>query len=304
MNKDKIEETVKNEAEIDKKAEAAPNCIGTKKKRFRTLRAAIVATLMFTLICGIIYPVTAVMLSETLFPYEANGSVITVTLADGSKRVYGSELMGQQFDQPYYLLGRVNNGAPTNLSPEGPEHTANMNVRLEYLRKLGYVKEGMPQNLLTSSGSGTDPHITPDDAEWQVEYLAKNRFNYGWRLVTDQEGNIVSYIRLEEYQIADGEEVPADAIAGSIITVDVFDEPLKENDEVTVYCGEPVKHNLYFKPAAVDEGLTVLNDYDAHQYEGYVRSIIEKYTEGRWLWIFGDPTVNVLLVNLALDGLL
>ena len=145
---------------------------------------------MFTLICGIIYPVTAVMLSETLFPYEANGSVITVTLADGSKRVYGSELMGQQFDQPYYLLGRVNNGAPTNLSPEGPEHTANMNVRLEYLHKLGYVKEGMPQNLLTSSGSGTDPHITPDDAEWQVEYLAKNRFNYGWRLVTDQEGNI------------------------------------------------------------------------------------------------------------------
>ncbi len=79
---------------------------------------------------------------------------------------------------------------------------------------------------------------------------------------------------------------------------------MEENDEVTVYCGEPVKHNLYFKPAAVDEGLTVLNDYDAHQYEGYVRSIIEKYTEGRWLWIFGDPTVNVLLVNLALDGLL
>ena len=55
-----------------------------------------------------------------------------------------------------------------------------------------------------------------------------------------------SYIRLEEYQIADGEEVPADAIAGSIITVDVLDEPLEENDEVTVYCGEPVKHNLYF----------------------------------------------------------
>ena len=92
MNKDKIEETVKNEAEVENKMEAAPNGTAAKKKRFRTLRAAIIATLMFTLICGIIYPVTAVMLSETLFPYEASGSVITVTLADGSKRVYGSEI--------------------------------------------------------------------------------------------------------------------------------------------------------------------------------------------------------------------
>ncbi len=54
----------------------------------------------------------------------------------------------------------------------------------------------------------------------------------------------------------------------------------------------------------VETGYTILNDYDEEVYEGYVRDVISKYTEGHWLWIFGDPTVNVLLVNSALDGLL
>ena len=304
MNKDKFEDqAVKSEGELQKKIEAAPSGAAPRKKRFRTLRAAVVSVLMCTLICGVIYPVTATMLSKTLFPYEADGSVVTVTLADGTQRIYGSELMGQKFDSPFYLLGRVNNGAPTNISPENPEHQDNMNARLEYLRKLGYTKNGLPQNLLTSSGSGTDPHITPADAEWQVEYLAKNRFNYGWRLVIDENGNIVDYIRLEEYQITEGEQIPSDAIAGSLITVDVLEQPVEKNGS-KIYCTEPIEHTLYFKPAAVETGLTVLNDYDAQKYEAHVRGIIEQYTEGRWLWIFGDPTVNVLLVNLALDGLL
>lgn len=255
--------------------------------------------LAFTLICGVAYPFIATLISKTAFPYEADGSQIVVTLADGTQRVYGSELIGQEFNEPYYLLGRVNKGAPMNVSPENPEHQSNMSARLEYLRKLGYTKDGVPQNLLTSSGSGVDPHITPDDAEWQVEYLAKNRFEYGWRLVTDAEGNVVDYIRLEETEYTESEDV----IEGSYITVDMLEEPIVEDGQ-TVYCAEPETHVLYFKPAEADEGMTVLNEYDAEAYEVYIRETIDEYTEGRWLWIFGEPTVNVLLVNLALDGLL
>lgn len=81
MNKDKFEDqAVKSEGELQKKIEAAPSGAAPRKKRFRTLRAAVVSVLMFTLICGVIYPVTATMLSKTLFPYEADGSVVTVTL--------------------------------------------------------------------------------------------------------------------------------------------------------------------------------------------------------------------------------
>lgn len=281
------------EAEVTDSAVAA-----VKKKRFGTLRAALVAVLAFTLICGIVYPFIAVIISKTAFPYEANGSQIIVTMPDGTQKIYGSELIGQEFDKPYYLLGRVNNGAPTNQSPEGDGFQENTAKRLEYLRKLGYDKADVPANLLTSSGSGVDPHISPADAEWQVADLAQNRFDYGWRLVVDADGNVADYIRLEE---TDAEE--PNAVKGSYVTVDALEESMKENGK-TVYYAEPETHTLYFKPASVDEGLTVLDEYDAAAYEAYVRDVIDQYTEGRWLWIFGDPTVNVLLVNLALDGLL
>ncbi len=271
------------------------------KKRRGTLRAALVAVLAFTLICGVIYPVVATAVSGTVFPYEANGSQIVVTLANGEQRVYGSELIGQQFDKPYYLFGRVNGGSPSNISPESHDHQANMAARLEYLRKLGYTKDGVPQNLITSSGSGIDPHVSPADAEWQVEYLARNRFNYGWRLVVDEDGKVVDYIRLQEY--AAEEVLPEDAIEGSLVTVEMREEAINV-DGTVYYCEEPETKTLHFKPAQVEAGLTVLNDYDVAAYEAHVRGVIKQYTEGRWLWIFGDPTVNVLLVNLALDGLL
>lgn len=270
-----------------------------KKRRFGTLRAAVVAVLVFMLLCGVLYPFGVTVVAKTMFPYEANGSVITVTLADGTTRTYGSEQMGQAFDKPYYLFGRVNKGAPTNISPESLDHQDNMRARIEYLRKLGYAKDQLPENLITSSGSGTDPHIFPADAEWQVEYLAKNRFDYGWRLVTDADGNVVDYIRLKEVEAG----TPG-AIEGSLVSVEVLEEPIVKEDESKIYCAEPVTEKLYFAPAETEEGLTVLNEYDKEKYESHLREIIHRYTEGRWLWIFGEKTVNVLLVNLALDGLL
>ena len=270
-----------------------------KKRRLGTLRTAIIAVLVFMLLCGILYPFGVTIVAKTMFPYEANGSVITVTLADGKPRTFGSEEMGQTFDKPYYLFGRVNKGSPTNISPESPEHQDNMRARIEYLRKLGYTKDQLPENLITSSGSGADPHIFPADAEWQVEYLAKNRFDYGWRLVLDADGNVADYIRLNEVDAG-----THGAIEGALVSVAMLEEPIVAEDGSKTFCAEPVTEKLYFATAETEEGLTVLNEYDKEKYESYLREIIDRYTEGRWLWIFGEKTVNVLLVNLALDGLL
>lgn len=194
-----------------------------KKKRFAVLRAALVALLAFTIICGILYPVSVTIVAQTVFPYEANGSIITVTLKNGEKRVYGSELIGQEFTEGKYLLGRINLGAPSNLGPGSDEFKELLAERIAYLNSLGHF-ENIPSELVTSSGSGVDPHITPEAAKYQI-------------------GRIVEYRN----------ETLAD------------DQKINAKD---------------------------------------VEKTIKKYTEGRFLWIFGEKRVNVLLVNLALDGLI
>lgn len=205
-------------------AESAEKAI--KKKKFTTVRPALVCLFIFTLICGIIYPVSVTLTAQTLFPYEANGSQITVTLADGTQRVYGSELIGQNYENAKYLFGRINSGAPTNLSPESEDFKAlikeRMAERKEKLAAIGYADaQDIPDELLTSSGSGVDPHISPKAAYFQIPAIVKARSQSG--------------------------------------------ETLTESD---------------------------------------VKAVIDKYTEGRFLWIFGEKRVNVLLVNLALDRLL
>lgn len=198
----------------------------TKKRRFAMVRAALMCLLVFTVICGIIYPLSVTLFAQTAFPYQANGSQIEVTLADGTKRVYGSELIGQNYENAQYLFGRVNTGAPTNLSPESEEYKALIEERIaerkEKLALVGYADtQDIPDELLTSGGSGVDPHISPKAAYFQIPAIVAARN-------------------------ANGEEIT----------------------------------------------------------EKQVKAIIDKYTEGRFLGIFGEKRVNVLLVNLALDGLL
>lgn len=101
-----------------------------KKKRFQTARAAIVCLLIFTVLCGVVYPITLTLVSKAAFPYEAEGSQIVVTLPDGTQRVYGSELIGQNYENPKYMFGRVNTGAPSNLSPESDEYQDLLNERI------------------------------------------------------------------------------------------------------------------------------------------------------------------------------
>lgn len=183
--------------------------------------------LVFMIICGLIYPVFITGASQLLFKDKVNGSIIEV---NGKK--YGSVLLAQEFTGDEYLWGRVMNldtstftdengevlmyAAPSNLSPASEEYEKLVSERIEKIKASNPDKkdEPIPVDLVTSSGSGLDPHISVAAAEYQVERIAKAR------------------------NISTGE----------------------------------------------------------------VEQIIEKYTKGRALGVFGEETVNVLQVNLALDG--
>lgn len=182
---------------------------------------------LFTIVFGLGYTLVVTGVAQHAFPYQANGSLITV---DG--KVVGSELIGQNFDDEAHMWGRIQNvsivegedgelmayGAPSNLSPASEEYRQLIDARVKKIRAANpdADMDAVPVDLVTCSGSGLDPEISPDAAEYQVPRLAK----------------------------ATG----------------------KSEDEV--------------------------------------REIIAQCTKGRFLGVFGEPTVNVLKVNLMLDGAL
>lgn len=182
---------------------------------------------LFTVVCGLGYTLVVTGIAQVAFPYRANGSLIKV---DG--KVVGSELIGQNFEDEDHMWGRIQNvsvvedengelmayGAPSNLSPASEEYQELVDARVEKIRAANpdADMDAVPVDLVTCSGSGLDPEISPDAAEYQVPRLAK----------------------------ATG----------------------KSEDEV--------------------------------------RDIIAQCTKGRFLGVFGEPTVNVLKVNLILDGTL
>lgn len=192
-------------------------------------KKALVFLAALTVLCGLFYPLVVTGISQLLFPQKANGSIIEV---NGKK--YGSALLAQQFTGDRYLWGRImvlntqtykdGNGnvllyaKPSNLSPASDEYAALVKERVEKIRTADpdMADTPIPEDLVTCSGSGLDPHISPAAAEYQVDRIAKAR-------------------------------------------------------------------NIPFEQ---------------------IRAIIRKYTKGRFLFVFGEKTVNVLEVNLALDGIL
>ncbi len=192
------------------------------------LPKALKLILILTILCGIIYPLIVTGIS-VIFKDKANGSMIEV---NGIK--YGSELIGQQYIGEEYLWGRIMNLDTTTFTDENGNAVmyaipANINTTSEKFETLVAERvekiksanmdtnvEKIPVDLVTSSGSGLDPHISIAAANYQVERIAKNR-----------------NMTIEE-----------------------------------------------------------------------VQTIIDKYSTGRFLGIFGEEVVNVLEVNLALDGIL
>jgi potassium-transporting ATPase KdpC subunit len=185
------------------------------------LRPAIAVTLVLMVITGLLYPGLVTGIAEVLFPRQADGSLVTV---DG--KVVGSLLIGQTFAGARYFHGRpsaAGNGyddtlsGGTNLGPTSAKLADTLIVQaVDSAVKLDHVVKGqIPSDLVTSSGSGLDPDISPASAQLQVARVARAR------------------------------------------------------------------------------GLT----------EAEVRTVVAGHTKGRTLGIFGEPRVNVLWLNLALDSL-
>ena len=185
----------------------------------QTTLQSIRALIVFTVITGVAYPLLVTGIAQVAFKHQANGSLIE---RDG--KVLGSELIGQPFSDAKYFWSRASatspqpyNGASSSGSNQGPTNPALKEAvegRVKALRDAGGdVSKPVPVDLVTASGSGLDPHISPAAAEYQIARIAKAR-------------------------------------------------------------------NLP---------------------EQRVREVVEKHTEGRQLGILGEPTVNVLKLNLALD---
>lgn len=193
------------------------------------LARAAVIFLIFTVLTGVVYTGVVTGAAQLIFPNQANGSIIEV---DGKK--YGSALLGQQYTDEAHMWGRIMlldvgtytdeagnallYAAPSNKTPAGAELEAMVAERVQKLKAANpdMDETAVPVDLVTCSGSGLDPHISPAAAEYQVARIAGAR------------------------------------------------------------------------------GLS----------EQAVREIVGQCTQGRFLGLFGEKTVNVLKVNLMLDGIL
>lgn len=155
----------------------------------RTIGMALVrAVVLFavaTVVCGVLYPAAVGAVAQAAFPWQANGSIVEV---DGVK--YGSALVGQQFRDEGHLWGRPtvadastftgDDGqpllwyGPENLSPASGEFAQRVQERVEAVRAAhpDQADAPVPSELVTVSGSGFDPHISPAAAEYQVGRIA------------------------------------------------------------------------------------------------------------------------------------
>ena len=147
---------------------------------FTQLRTSCLMLLTLTILTGAIYPLAVTGVAQVIFPTQANGSLLKF---DG--RDAGSELIGQSFTKPKYFWGRLSATGPrpynaeassgSNFGPLHPDLKAAAEKRISALTADGTPAISIPVDLVTSSGSGLDPHISPAAAEFQVPRVAKAR---------------------------------------------------------------------------------------------------------------------------------
>lgn len=139
-------------------------------------------TLVTLLLTGIAYPLVTTALAQVLFPSRANGSLVT----NDRGHTVGSELIGQSFAKPYYFAGRpsaagengydATSSVGSNLSVTAKKLHERVAADAERLKKENPDATGdVPDDLVTASASGLDPHISVAAARWQVPRVAKAR---------------------------------------------------------------------------------------------------------------------------------
>jgi K+-transporting ATPase ATPase C chain len=145
------------------------------------LRPAIMITIIFTVLTGLIYPLAITGVAQAIFPSQANGSLI-----EGNGHVIGSELIGQSFSKPEYFHPRPSaagtNGydaagsSGSNLGPTNPVLEKRLKESAALFRKENPDYTGpIPADAITTSGSGLDPHISPANALAQAPRVAAAR---------------------------------------------------------------------------------------------------------------------------------
>lgn len=143
---------------------------------FQTIRPTFIFLLLCTLLFGGVYPAVSTVAIQTLFSEKAEGSLI---VKNGT--ILGSELIGQNFTDPRYFWGRLSATAPyaynagastgSNLGAANPALLDALKARID---ALGGGKN-IPVDLVTASGSGLDPHISPAAAAYQIKRVANAR---------------------------------------------------------------------------------------------------------------------------------
>lgn len=145
------------------------------------IRPALTMLATLTLLTGLVYPLAVTALAQWFFPHQATGSLI---VRDG--KVIGSELLGQHFDDPKYFWSRPSATSPfpynaaassgSNLGPTNPVLIEAVTARVAALRAADPGNEApVPVDLVTASGSGLDPHISPAAALYQARRVARVR---------------------------------------------------------------------------------------------------------------------------------
>ena len=152
------------------------------KTMIDTLRPTVASLALFTVVCGVAYPLVSTIALQTLVSSQAQGSLI---IGKNSKAI-GSELIGQNFSDPKYFWGRISatspyaynaiNSSGSNLGSNNPALMDAVKGRVEALKAADPTNtKPIPVDLATASGSGLDPHISPAAADYQLARVAKAR---------------------------------------------------------------------------------------------------------------------------------
>jgi len=142
------------------------------------IKTAVLMTIVTTILLGIVYPLVVTGLAQAIFPKQANGSMISM-----NGKLVGSSLIGQQFSSPGYFRSRLSaagngydagNSGGSNLGPTNKMLVDRVSGDVQKLQTEN-PNMPIPMDLITTSSSGLDPHISPEGAAFQAPRVAKER---------------------------------------------------------------------------------------------------------------------------------